>query len=111
MVRCRNSGLVQTVSSIRMVQFSNHLMGAPHMIQKALMVNVEGYDAELRSGEESDLWLRFLESGATVHNLAWPLSISHLSPAGLCRDHKPISYWRLESIRRYFARIGKISFE
>ena len=81
------------------------------MIPKTLMASVGGYDASLRSCEDYDLWLRLLESGATVHKLGWPLYIYHFNPAGLSSDHKTISYWELEVLRRYFARIGQTGFE
>lgn len=110
-VKYRNGGQVHRVSSIWKMRFSNYLTGASLMIPKALMVSVGGYDASLRSCEDYDLWLRLLESGVTVHNLVWPLYIYHLNPAGLSRDHKTISYWELEVLRRHFSRIEKTGFE
>lgn len=86
----------------------NFLVGAALMIQRKTFRRVGGYDAELRSCEDFDLWFRLISSGCGVCSLNLPLYYYYCNPIGLSRDFKNISRWELivleKNIEKNFAR-------
>lgn len=73
----------------------NSLVGAALMIQRNTFQRVGGYDSELRSCEDFDLWFRLIANGIGVCSLRYPLYFYYCNPSGLSRDFKNISYWEL----------------
>jgi len=68
------------------------------MAPTELLRRFGGYDENLRSCEDFDLWLRLLADGVTVHRIRLPLYIYHHNPRGLSQDYKSIGRWELEVI-------------
>jgi glycosyltransferase involved in cell wall biosynthesis len=89
------------------IAYFNRLTGASLMAHTALLKSMGGYDPELRSCEDFDLWLRLLMGEVTVHRIRLPLYIYHQNPRGLSRDYRSIGHWELEVISR-LARSGWI---
>lgn len=82
----------------------NTLTGASLLISRDLFLSNGGYDTELRSCEDFDLWLRLLDAGVSVFNIDMPLYLYRINADGLSRNFFNISYWELIVVRKYFAR-------
>lgn len=82
----------------------NNLTGASMMISRTLFLSLGGYDAELRSCEDFDFWLRLLDLGVPVLNIEFPLYLYWVNTEGLSRNFFNISYWELIAVQKYFAR-------
>lgn len=91
------------LSSSKLVR-SNVLTGASLMISRALFLANGGYDAELRSCEDFDLWLRLLDAGVPVFNINLPLYLYRINENGLSRNFLNISRWELTVVQNQFAR-------
>ena len=87
--------------------FQNYLTGASLLAPKSLLLKVGGYDKNLRSCEDYDLWLRLLEAGATLINLRLPLYYYRFNAGGLSKNINAISFWELEVMRRHLNRNRK----
>jgi hypothetical protein len=74
------------------------------MISRTLFLSLGGYDAELRSCEDFDFWLRLLDAGVPVVNIEFPLYLYWVNTEGLSRNFFNISYWELIAVQKYFAR-------
>lgn len=75
--------------------FGNTLVGAALMIRRETFLRVGGYDSELRSCEDFDLWFRLISAGIEVYSLNCPLYFYYCNPRGLSRDFKNISHWEI----------------
>ncbi len=95
---------VIVVNGVGRMLIGNYLTGASMMIHKELFSALDGYDSNLRSCEDFDLWLRLLERGVNVINIPRPLYIYHYNQQGLSKNYLDISYWELEVLKNYFAR-------
>lgn len=82
----------------------NNLTGASLLISRELFLSHGGYDADLRSCEDFDLWLRLLDAGVTVFKIDMPLYLYRINAGGLSRNFFNISYWELMVVRKYLAR-------
>jgi glycosyltransferase involved in cell wall biosynthesis len=82
----------------------NTLTGASLLISRELFLSHGGYDAELRSCEDFDFWLRLLDAGVSVFNIDMPLYLYRINAVGLSRNFFNISYWELMVVRKYLAR-------
>lgn len=82
----------------------NNLTGASLLISRSLFLSHGGYDTDLRSCEDFDLWLRLLDAGVSVFNIDMPLYLYRINPVGLSRNFFNISYWELMVVRKYLAR-------
>jgi glycosyltransferase involved in cell wall biosynthesis len=82
----------------------NNLTGASMMISRVLFLSLGGYDVELRSCEDFDLWLRLLDAGVPVVNIEFPLYFYWVNTEGLSRNFFNISYWEMEAVQKHFAR-------
>lgn len=93
-----------TVSSAHSIIRRNRLTGASIMISRALFLKMGGYDDNLRSCEDFDLWLRLLDAEVQVYDIQLPLYLYRVNDTGLSRNYVNISRWELEVVRRYFER-------
>lgn len=89
-------------SSSKLIR-SNVLTGASLMISKELFMEHGGYDENLRSCEDFDLWLRLLDSGIHVFNINLPLYLYRVNSFGLSRNFQSISCWELIVVQKYLA--------
>ena len=98
---------IQVVNSNFKFSFKNYFTGASLLAPKSLLLKVGGYDENLRSCEDYDLWLRLLEEGATLIHLRLPLYYYRFNAAGLSKNVNAISFWELEVMKRHLERNGK----
>lgn len=98
---------IKVYQSPDQIAYFNRLTGASLMAHTALLKSMGGYDPELRSCEDFDLWLKLLAGGVTVHRIRLPLYIYHQNPNGLSRNYRSIGRWELEVVSR-IARSGWI---
>jgi len=82
------------------------LTGASIMISRELLLSVDGYDENLRSCEDWDLWLRLLHNGVIAYSIQLPLYLYRYNESGLSTNYTQISYWDLEVLKKYFSRQG-----
>ncbi len=82
----------------------NALTGASLMISRELFLAHGGYDENLRSCEDFDLWLRLLDAGIPVLNVEWALYLYRVNEHGLSRNLPNISLWELEVVKKHYDR-------
>ncbi len=82
----------------------NALTGASLMISRALFLAHGGYDENLRSCEDFDLWLRLLDAGIPVLDVEWALYLYRFNEHGLSRNLPSISHWELEVVKKHYGR-------
>lgn len=85
------------------IAYFNRLTGASMMAPAALLRQLGGYDAGLRSCEDFDIWLRMLAAGIVVNRIRLPLYIYHDNPAGLSRNYAAIGRWETQVIDKLVA--------
>ena len=85
----------------REIIFSNKLNGAGLLCLKKLILSVGGYNPNLKSCEDFDLWLRLLSSGIKVKVVSKPLYLYHFNPEGLSKNIRNISKWELRVIQQH----------
>lgn len=85
--------------------YSNALNGAGLLAPKTLLLQHGGYNPDLRSCEDFELWLRLLSAGVKVKNIGLPLYLYHYNQAGLSKNFRNISKWELEVIKLYAFRM------
>jgi glycosyltransferase involved in cell wall biosynthesis len=81
--------------------YRNTLNGAGLLAPRKLLLQYGGYNSNLRSCEDFELWLRLLSSGVRVKDIGLPLYFYHYNPAGLSKNFRNISKWELEVIKIY----------
>lgn len=86
--------------------YRNVLTGASLMAYKRLLEQVGGYDGELRSCEDFDLWLRLIKEGVQILNIELPLYRYHFNRSGLSKNYFNISNWEMQAILKHFGREG-----
>jgi glycosyltransferase involved in cell wall biosynthesis len=84
----------------------NILVGASLMISRSLFLDLGGYDRELRSCEDFDLWLRVLDAGVLVINIELPLYLYRVNKNGLSRNYLSISNWELVVVQKHIGRLA-----
>ncbi len=89
----------------REILLRNTLNGAGLLASRQQLLSIGGYRAELRSCEDFDLWLRSLRSGIRVLDLGEPLYRYHLTPSGLSRSIRNISYWERRVIEDHLREL------
>jgi glycosyltransferase involved in cell wall biosynthesis len=95
-------------NSLSLVRW-NQLTGASLMISRELFLSFGGYDETLRSCEDFDLWLRLLDSKIVAYNIELPLYLYKHNEQGLSRNPPSISYWELEVVKKYHARVRRLT--
>ncbi len=83
----------------------NTLNGAGLLAPKILLLQCGGYNPDLRSCEDFDLWLRLLSTGIKVKDIGLPLYLYHYNPSGLSKNFRNISKWELEVINLHSFRM------
>jgi glycosyltransferase involved in cell wall biosynthesis len=90
----------------RRLIYRNTITGASLMAPKSLLIKVGGYDNELRSCEDFDLWLRLLKENVEIRIIKLPLYRYYLSKDGLSRNFPGISNWEMQVLIKHFKREG-----
>ena len=88
------------------ILFANNLNGAGLLGSKKLILNMGGFNPELRSCEDFDLWLRLLYNGVRVKVLDNPLYLYHYNPHGLSKNLRNISKWEIKVLELHAERMG-----
>ncbi|SFN30398.1 Peptidoglycan biosynthesis protein MviN/MurJ, putative lipid II flippase [Formivibrio citricus] len=94
------------VNHTKRMRFGNHLTGASMMLEKSLFMSLGGYDANLRSCEDFDLWFRLLDAGVEVVDIQLPLYFYYYNECGLSKNYVNISHWELEVVKKFLQRNG-----
>lgn len=87
--------------------YKNYLVGASMMIDRQTLISAGGYDENLRSCEDYDLWLRLMDAGVTVKEILQPLYLYRTNLQGLSCNSVAISYWELRAIEAHLLRSGQ----
>ena len=85
----------------REIMFSNKLNGAGLLCKKKLILSIGGFNPNLKSCEDYDLWLRLLSSGIKVNVISQPLYLYYFNSEGLSKNIIDISMWELRVIQQY----------
>jgi len=96
---------VKVFNKCQCMWHKNKLVGASIMIDRQKLLEFGGYDDDLRSCEDYDLWLRLLHAGLTVKEVRLPLYLYRINLQGLSRNAKNISYWELQVLERHLRRL------
>lgn len=80
--------------------------GASLMAHKSLLLKVGGYDSDLRSCEDFDLWLRLVKENIEIFNLKLPLYRYYFNQNGLSQNYWGISNWEIQALLKHFRREG-----
>lgn len=83
------------------ILFSNKLNGAGLLCEKKMILGVGGFNPNLKSCEDYDLWLRLLSSDIKVNVISKPLYLYYFNPEGLSKNIIDISRWELRVIQQY----------
>lgn len=74
------------------------------VVGRQLLLDVGGFDEELRSVEDWDLWLRLrLTRDVAFVAIAEPLACYHVNPEGLSSDRVSMARWRLRVLQKLAA--------
>ena len=95
------AGPDRTIIKPREIMFFNKLNGAGLLCKKNLMLSLGGFNSDLKSCEDFDLWLRLLSSGIKVKVISKPLYLYHFNPEGLSKNISDISKWELRVIQQH----------
>ncbi|TCV84276.1 glycosyltransferase family 2 protein [Sulfurirhabdus autotrophica] len=88
----------------RWMIYRNALTGASLMVYKCLLERMGGYDSDLRSCEDFDLWLRFAKEGIQINNIRLPLYRYYFNQSGLSKNYLNISNWEVKVLLKHFSR-------
>jgi glycosyltransferase involved in cell wall biosynthesis len=83
------------------ILFSNKLNGAGLLCEKKMILSIGGFNPNLKSCEDYDLWLRLLSSDIKVNVISKPLYLYYFNPVGLSKNIINISRWELRVIQQY----------
>lgn len=92
-----------------LVAYRNNLTGAGMMISRDLFEAIGGYDEDLRSAEDYDLWLRLLEVNIQVVLIQLPLYMWYFNPHGLSKNYYSMSVQEFSAVQKHLNRIKKNS--
>ncbi len=95
------AGPDRSIIKPREIIFSNKLNGAGLLCKKKLILSIGGFNPNLKSCEDFDLWLRLLSSGIKVKVISKPLYLYHFNPEGLSKNIRDISKWELRVIHQH----------
>ena len=95
------AGPDRTIIKPREIMFFNKLNGSGLLCKKNLMLRLGGFNSDLKSCEDFDLWLRLLSSGIKVKVISKPLYLYYFNPEGLSKNISDISKWELRVIQQY----------
>ena len=84
----------------------NTLNGAGMLVSKKLLLMVGGYDKNLRSCEDWDLWLRLIDNGVKIIKIKFPLYLYHNNPNSLSNNYCNISYYETKCIEKHTADVN-----
>lgn len=84
--------------------YRNTITGASLMAHKSLLLNVGGYDSDLRSCEDFDLWLRLIKEKVKIFNVELPLYRYYLNKQSLSQNYLGISNWEIQVLLKHFRR-------
>ena len=79
----------------------NTLNGAGMLVSKKKLLLVGGYDKNLRSCEDWDLWIRFIDDGLKVIKIQLPLYLYNDNPDSLSNNQYNISYYETKCIEKH----------
>jgi|LakMenEpi03Aug12_release.lakeMendotaPanAssembly.Ray.scaffolds.fasta_scaffold304744_2 glycosyltransferase involved in cell wall biosynthesis len=85
----------------REIMFSNKLNGAGLLCKKKMILGIGGFNPNLKSCEDYDLWLRLLSSGANVNVVSKPLYLYYFNSEGLSKNIIDISKWELRVVQQH----------
>jgi glycosyltransferase involved in cell wall biosynthesis len=86
--------------------YRNTITGASLMAPKSLLLKVGGYDSDLRSCEDFDLWLRLSKENVKICIIKLPLYRYYLNKDGLSQNYPGISNWEMQILIKHFKREG-----
>jgi glycosyltransferase involved in cell wall biosynthesis len=89
----------------REIIFSNKLNGAGLLCKKKMILSVGGFNPNLKSCEDFDLWLRLLSSGIKIAVVPEPLYSYYFNPEGLSKNIRDVSMWELTVIQLHVSRM------
>lgn len=81
----------------------NTLNGAGILVSKKKLLLVGGYDENLRSCEDWDLWIRLIDDGLKIIKIQLPLYLYNDNPNSLSNDQYNISYYETKCIEKHTA--------
>tara|TARA_B100001093_G_scaffold100534_1_gene92605 strand:+ start:8491 stop:9450 length:960 start_codon:yes stop_codon:yes gene_type:complete len=79
----------------------NTLNGAGILVSKKELLLVGGYDENLRSCEDWDLWIRFIDDGLKIIKIQLPLYLYNENPHSLSNNQYNISYYETKCIEKH----------
>jgi glycosyltransferase involved in cell wall biosynthesis len=92
----------------RRLIYRNTITGASLMARKSLLLKVGGYDNDLRSCEDFDLWLRLVKENVDIFNIKLPLYRYYFNKDGLSQNYLGISNWETQVLLKHFRREGVV---
>ena len=95
----------------RRLIYRNTITGASLMAHKSLLLKVGGYDSDLRSCEDFDLWLRLVKENVDIFNIKLPLYRYYFNKNGLSQNYLEISNWEIQVLLKHFRREGVVLSE
>lgn len=92
-------------NNIKRLLLRNTILGAGIMISRKLLLNVEGYDENLRSCEDWDLWLRLISNGVNIVSLKLPLYLYYDNPNSLSNNYYNISFYETKLLEKHIINL------
>lgn len=93
--------LKKKYSKSHILIFRNVITGSGIMISKKILLELGGYDENLRSSEDWDLWLRIMDRKIDVININLPLYIYYYNPDGLSKNSLNITISETFVVKKY----------
>tara|TARA_B100001059_G_scaffold56642_1_gene51655 strand:- start:11083 stop:11961 length:879 start_codon:yes stop_codon:yes gene_type:complete len=96
-----NTTIKKRYSKSHLLIFRNVITGSGIMISKKTLLKLGGYDENLRSSEDWDLWLRIMDHKIDVINIDLPLYIYYFNPKGLSKNSLNITISETYVVKKY----------
>jgi len=100
-----NTVIKKRYSKSHLLIFRNVITGSGIMISKKNLLKLGGYDKNLRSSEDWDLWLRIMDHKIDVINIDLPLYIYYFNPEGLSKNSLNITISETYVVKKYCLNI------